>query len=88
MSVRRARELLDSLLAHCGTEAFAEELRQCRKLRGTAAGEARVRQLWDSVTYLGPAFGYDARLEGLRMAGNRALWVLRSEPDALVLQGG
>jgi len=44
-----------------------------------------LRELWATACHSAPLYGYEACLEGLRAATQRALWVLSQEPDAAVL---
>jgi len=86
MSVRRARELLNSVNVLASTESFERELRKCCKRRGLPEFEHTFRQLWDDTSRVAPLYGYRVGFDGLKVALQRALWVVADEPDAPILQ--
>eukprot|EP00931_Biecheleriopsis_adriatica_P061450 TRINITY_DN3694_c0_g1_i1.p1 TRINITY_DN3694_c0_g1~~TRINITY_DN3694_c0_g1_i1.p1 ORF type:complete len:1450 (+),score=323.95 TRINITY_DN3694_c0_g1_i1:32-4381(+) len=86
MGLRRARDLLGAVTAFASSERFLEALEQCERKAGSPQHEQLLRQLWEPACHSALICGYDISLEGLRLAVQRALWVLREEPDAAVLQ--
>ncbi|CAJ1400434.1 unnamed protein product [Effrenium voratum] len=87
MAPRRSRDLLAAVTAFAGTESFSEGLSSCLQAAGTARHEGLLRKLWEPASHSALLCGYAPTLEGLWAATERALWVLREEVDAEVLQG-
>ncbi|CAK9026113.1 unnamed protein product [Durusdinium trenchii] len=86
MTLRRARDLLAAITAFAGTDTFIEGLTACLQAAGTARHESLLRKLWEPACHSALLCGYAASLEGLWSATERALWVLRNEPDVEILQ--
>eukprot|EP00441_Pelagodinium_beii_P032545 CAMPEP_0197644736 /NCGR_PEP_ID=MMETSP1338-20131121/17613_1 /TAXON_ID=43686 ORGANISM="Pelagodinium beii, Strain RCC1491" /NCGR_SAMPLE_ID=MMETSP1338 /ASSEMBLY_ACC=CAM_ASM_000754 /LENGTH=1422 /DNA_ID=CAMNT_0043218181 /DNA_START=45 /DNA_END=4313 /DNA_ORIENTATION=+ len=86
MSLRRARELLGAVAAFAGAESFGLALGKCEKSAGSMEHGRLLRELWEPACPSALLCGYEPSLEGLRAAVQRALWLLREEPDAGVLQ--
>ncbi|CAE7651415.1 HOP3 [Symbiodinium sp. CCMP2592] len=86
MSLRRARDLLGAMAAFAGTDAFEEGLSGCLPAVGTARHEALLRKLWEPACRSALLCGYEPCLEGLWKAAQRALWLLREEPDGETLR--
>lgn len=86
MPHRRARDLLAAATAFASTDSFLEGLSSCLQAVGTARHDSLLRKLWEPACHSALLCGYAASLEGLWAATQRALWVLREEPDAETLQ--
>jgi len=85
MPVRRARELLNSVNAFASSEQFGRRLRKCMKSRGKPEYLRLVSEQWQAAAQLAPLYGYYNDFEGLQAALQRALWVVRDEPDGPTL---
>jgi len=87
MGIPRAREILDSVLCMINTEDFREGLDKISTLRSKREEyKNALEKHWRPVFLFLPTYGYNQTARGLWSAVQRALWVLRQQPDAWLLQ--